>query len=163
MPDTVLHFVEEGTSEDDIDRSKDDLILATVVENMQRLRYQRVVVDTTAPAPDFVLIVGVTTAENYVRAYYPGWGYWGGWGWWGGYPGYGYPGGSVTYNYTTGTIFMSMLDPEKLNLEDLTFAAVWLARMNGVLSNSVNTNQRIKQRINDAFNQSPYLGYTGPQ
>jgi len=62
MPDTVLHFVEEGTPEDDIDRSKDDLILSTIVENMQRLRYQRVAVDTTAPAPDFVLIVGVTTA-----------------------------------------------------------------------------------------------------
>ncbi|MHA2033091.1 MAG: DUF4136 domain-containing protein, partial [Candidatus Kariarchaeaceae archaeon] len=87
-----------------------------------------------------------------------GWGYWGGWGWWGGYPGWGYPGGSVTYNYQTGTIFLTMLEPEKINPDDETYGAVWLARMNGVLSSSVNTNSRITQRLNDAFNQSPYLG-----
>jgi hypothetical protein len=157
MPDTVVHFVEEGTSEDDIDRSKDDLILQTIEDNMTRLNYVRV--DTTnADAPDFVILVGVTTTENYARVWYPGWGYWGGWGWWGGYPGWGYPGGSVTYNFTTGTIFLTMLEPEKINPDDETYGSVWLARMNGVLSSSVNSNSRIRQRINDAFNQSPYLG-----
>jgi hypothetical protein len=119
MPDTVVHLVDEGTPEEDIDRSKDALILSNIESNMRALGYERVAVDTTAAAPAFVILVGVTSSENYVRVYYPGWGYWGGWGWWGGYPGWGYPG------------------------------------------NSVNTNQRITQRINDAFNQSPYLGYTG--
>jgi hypothetical protein len=158
MPDTVVHLVDEGTPEEDIDRSKDRLILSTVADNMQALGYERVAVDTTAAAPAFVILIGATSSENYVRVYYPGWGYWGGWGWWGGYPGYGYPGGSATYNYTTGTIFLSMLEPEKINPDDGTYGAVWLARMNGVLSSSVNSNSRIKQRINDAFNQSPYLG-----
>jgi len=57
-----------------------------------------------------------------------------------------------------------MIDPEKINPDDLTYAGVWLARINGVISSStVNTNQRITQRINEAYNQSPYLGFTGPQ
>jgi hypothetical protein len=128
---------------------------------MTRLDYERVPVDTTMDAPGFVIIVGVTVTDNYGQAYYPGWGYWGGWGWWGGYPGYGYPGGSVVYSYTTGTIFISMLDPDKDNIIDGNkFGAVWLVRINGVVSNSstINTSNRITQRINDAFNQSPYLG-----
>ncbi len=157
MPDTIVHFVEEG-KEDDIDRSKDALILQTIVNNMTILGYERVPVDTSANAPGFVILVGVTVTDNYGTAYYPGYGYWGGWGWWGGYPGWGYPGGSVTYSYTTGTIFMTMIDPEKLNSGSQTFGAVWLARINGILSSSASTSSRITQRINDAFNQSPYLG-----
>ncbi len=161
MPDSILHFVEEGTPEDEIDRSRDALILSTIASNMSRLDYERVPLDTSADAPDFVILVGVTVTDNYGQAYYPGWGYWGGWGWWGGYPGYGYPGGSVVYSYTTGTIFISMLDPDKDNIIDGNkFGAVWLVRINGVVSNSstINTSNRITQRINDAFNQSPYLG-----
>jgi hypothetical protein len=158
MPDTVVHLVDEGTSEDNIDRSKDQLILSTIASNMTALGYQRVAVDTTAAPPAFAILVGVTTTENYTTVYYPGYGYWGGWGWWGGYPGWGYPGGTVTYNYQTGTIFLTMLEPGKINAGDGTYAGIWLARLNGVLSSSVSTNQRITQRINDAFNQSPYLG-----
>ena len=157
MPDTVVHFVEEG-EEDDIDRSKDALILQTIENNMTKLGYERVPVDTSANAPGFVMLVGVTVTDHYGRVYYPGWGYWGGWGWWGGYPGWGYPGGSVIYSYTTGTIFMTMLDPEKTISEDQKFGAVWLARINGVVSSSLNTSARITQKINEAFNQSPYLG-----
>lgn len=158
MPDTVVHFVEEG-EEDNVDRSKDALILSTIESNMTKLGYERVPVDTSAAAPSFVMLVGVTTAENYGHVYYPGWGYWGGWGWYGGYypyyPGWGY---SYTYSYTTGTIFVSMLDTEKINPDD-SFKAVWGARLNGVLNNSAtSTISRITQRINDAFNQSPYLG-----
>jgi len=93
---------------------------------------------------------------------WPGWGYWGGWGWWGGYPGWWYPGGVTTYNYTTGTIFIDLMDPLKINPDNQAYGAVWLARLNGVLSSSftgsTNAVTRIKERINDAFNQSPYLG-----
>jgi len=159
MPDTVVHLVEEG-DEDNVNRSKDALILSTIASNMDDLHYTRVV-DTTANKPDFVILVGVTVTDNYGAAYYPGWGYWGGWGWWGGYPGWGYPGGSVVYSYTTGTIFISMLDPDKDNtIDGDKYGAVWLARINGVVSNSStsNVNNRIKTRINDAFEQSPYLG-----
>jgi hypothetical protein len=158
MPDTVVHFVEDDTPEDEIDRSKDALILSNIASNMTRLGYERVPIDTTADAPGFVILVGVSVTDNYGTIWYPGWGYWPGWGWWGGYPGWGYPGGSVTYSYTTGTIFMTMLDPDKRTPGEQRFGAVWLARLNGVLSNSLNTSARITQRINDAFNQSPYLG-----
>jgi hypothetical protein len=159
MPDSVVHFVAEG-EEDNVDRRQDALILSTIASNMTSLGYERVPVDTTAAAPGFVIIVGVTVTDNYGQAYYPGYGFWGGWGWWGGYPGWGYGGGSVVYSYTTGTIFMTMLDPDKLNTGDNTFGAVWLARLNGVVSSSssINVSSRTTQRINDAFNQSPYLG-----
>ncbi|MGB5896498.1 MAG: DUF4136 domain-containing protein [Ignavibacteriaceae bacterium] len=157
MPDSVVHLVAEG-EEDKVDRSKDALILSTIQSNMTSLGYTKV--DTTNPDPPaFVILVGVTVTDNYGQAYYPGYGYWGGWGWWGGYPGYGYPGGSVIYSYTTGSIFMSMIDPDKINADE-TYGAVWLARINGVVSSStsINVSSRITQRINDAFNQSPYLG-----
>jgi len=161
MPDSVVHFVDEGISEDDIDRSKDQLILSTVVNNMSALGYTRET-DTTAAPPSFVVLVGVTTTDQYGQVYYPGWGYWYGWGWWGGYyPGWGYPGGVVTYSYTTGTIFITMLNPNELNPDDQKYGAVWLARLNGILSNAVNSNQRITQGINNAYSQSPYLGYKG--
>ncbi|RKY93266.1 MAG: hypothetical protein DRQ13_09680 [Ignavibacteriae bacterium] len=159
MPDTVVHFVEEG-EEDNISRTKDALILSTIASNMTKLGYERVYYEITpADTADFVILVGVTTAENYGHVYYPGYGYWGGWGgWYGGYypyyPGWGY---SYTYSYTTGTIFLSMLDTEKINPGD-SFKAVWGARLNGVLNSTASTTSRITQRINDAFNQSPYLG-----
>ena len=161
MPDTVLHLIGDD-QQDNIDRSNDALILSTVASNMLARGYQRVPLDTTADAPAFVMLVGVTTSQYQGITYWPGWGYWGGWGWWGGYPGWGYPGGGVSYwNFTTGTIAMSLLNPEKINPDNLTYAGVWLARVNGVLSSSVSTSQRIKSRIDDAFNQSPYLGYSG--
>ena len=56
---------------------------------------------------------------------------------------------------------MSMLDPDKDNIIDGDkYGAVWLARLNGVISSSstINVSSRITTRINDAFNQSPYLG-----
>jgi hypothetical protein len=158
MPDSVVHLAAEG-EEDKVDRSKDALILSTIQSNMTNLGYEKVELDTTADPPDFVLLVGVTVTDNYGQAYYPGYGYWGGWGWWGGYPGWGYGGGSVIYSYTTGSIYMSMLDPDEINA-DGTYGAVWLARINGVVSNSstINVSSRITQRINDAYAQSPYLG-----
>lgn len=157
MPDTIIHFVEDG-KEDDIDRTYDALILQTIETNMSDLGYQRVVVDTSVNPPAFAVLVGVTTADNYGAVWWPGWGYWPGWGWWGGYPGWGYPGGGAVYNYKTGSIFITMLDPNKHNSGDQTFGAVWLARINGILSQSLDTSRRIKQRIGDAFSQSPYLG-----
>ena len=38
MPDTVVHFVEDG-QEDNVDRSKDALILSTIQSNMSNLGY----------------------------------------------------------------------------------------------------------------------------
>ena len=64
MPDSILHFVEEG-EEDNVDRSKDALIISTIESNMSKLKYERVDVDTTADPPDFVIIVGVTVTDNY--------------------------------------------------------------------------------------------------
>ncbi|MGB5896406.1 MAG: DUF4136 domain-containing protein, partial [Ignavibacteriaceae bacterium] len=78
MPDSVVHLVAEG-EEDNVDRSKDVLILSTIQSNMTSLGYTKV--DTTNPDPPaFVILVGVTGTDNYGQAYYPGYGYWGGWG-----------------------------------------------------------------------------------
>jgi len=157
MPDTVVHLVEAGIPEKDIDRSNDDLILTTIVENMTKLGYERVPVDTTKPAPDFAILVAVTTTDNYGAVYHPGWGYWPGWGWWGGWRGWWHPGYVSTYKFYTGTIFIDLIDPLKINPDNQAYDAVWLARLNGLLASS-NGGDRIRQRINDAFDQSPYLG-----
>ena len=161
MPDSVVHLVESGKASEDINRSHDALILSTVESNLSSLGYTRV--DITSPdAPDFVILVAVTKTSEYGAVSYSGWGYWGGWGWWGGYPGYYYPNYVSVYSYTTGSIFIDMIDPDKLDTGSQAFGAIWVARINGVLSSSYSGSTapatRIPQRINEAFDQSTYLG-----
>ena len=72
--------------------------------------------------------------------YYP---YYCGWGW-------GYP---VTTSYTTGTLLMAMTSYN----EDLAEPQrVWVGAINGLLSGVYDVT-RVKQGIDQAFVQSPYL------
>ena len=158
MPDTVVHLVEAGVREEDIDRSYDALILSTIADNMTRLGYMRVPIDTTQAAPSYVILASVTKTDRYSTVIQPpSWGWWPGWGWWGPWRGWWYPGRIITYKYKTGTVFIDMINPLKINSSDDSFGAVWFARLNSLLDGSI-TGSRIVQRIDDAFNQSPYLG-----
>ncbi len=109
---------------------------------------------------DVVLLISVSSATNTGIFYNPGW--WGYWGWypgWGGsYPGYGmgYPGGyPLGYSYSTGSVFMTMVDPSMIDTENETFGVVWLATINGLLKSSGSTGgTRVSEGINQAFKQS---------
>ena len=154
MPDTIEHIIAEG-EKDDISRKYDSYILQQVASQMD-LRGFRRITDITSETPDVLLVLSVATRENYVAyANY----YWGGY--WPGYGGWYYPwyGGTTVYSYSTGTLFMNMLDASRFDPENKLFAATWVGAVNGLLGDtSTNTKVRLSQSIGQAFVQSPYIG-----
>jgi hypothetical protein len=102
--------------------------------------------------PDVVL---APVAYMLTTTYYYGYG--GYWDWWyGGWYGWYYP-YPVTTSYTTGSLIVTMLDPNDLSPDDKA-RAVWGFVINGLLEGS--TSQfvdRYTKGINQAFTQSPYL------
>ena len=106
--------------------------------------------------PDVVVTVNGLTIETVGIVCYPwyGWWYWYWWypGWWGNgcYPAYG-------YSYTTGTLMIDMIVPGAV-AEEEEYNRVWEAGINGLLrSSQVENQQFVKQNIDQAFAQSPYL------
>jgi len=158
MPDTIQHILAEG-EKDDISRKYDSFILDQVASQMN-LRGFRRITDVTQEEPDVAILLAVTTKENYVAYanYYWG-GYWPGYGGWGGY--YPWYGGTTVYSYSTGTLFINMLDPERANDDDKLIPTVWVGAVNGLLGDSAtNTRVRLSNSIGQAFIQSPYLGHS---
>ena len=163
MPDTVIHIIGEDEKEEDVDHSYDELMLTTVKTNMDAFGYELVELDTINPS-DVVLLVSAISSTNSGIIYGPGswWGYWGYWPGWGGYYpgygpgwGYGYPwfGYPAAYSYSTGSVFVTMLNPEEFDPENETIGVVWMAAMNGLLKGS-SGETRISEGINQAFKQS---------
>ncbi len=162
LPDTVVHLA-DSTKQDEVNRDYDAFILSQVKQNIEAMGF----VEETNPEankPDAVFLIAV--AEQKYSGYYGGyWGWWGwypGWGWWG-YPGWGWyypPGyGGYAYTFTTGTIFISMVDLENVDPENKKIPIAWSAAINGVAEdNTVNVRTRIERGIKKAFDQSPYLG-----
>jgi hypothetical protein len=158
MPDSVYHIVEEGDTST-LSRQFDDLALDLIRSNMEDRGYELVAGDDPAQF-DVVLVVRATDTQYWqVYSYYPGypgWGWWGGWYPW--YPPY-YGGG---YAFTTGTMFVDMFDPDKVEEDPDTGEPVvevmWSGTINGVLDDSKSSKQqRLVDSINQMFYQSPYL------
>jgi hypothetical protein len=151
LPDTVIHPVPDG-EEDDLPRTFDSQMIADVVRNMNAMGFTRIPFDTAAAdIPDVVVLLTATKQEWTVAGYYPG--YW--WGWGGGYypwyPGYGY-----SYSYTTGTVFITMIDVEKYDPNNPQLnSTVWNATINGLVGDTrTGTSARIRSAINQSFAQS---------
>ena len=163
MPDTIVHIVAEG-EDDNISRKYDEAILDLIAANFGARGYERIDEDPQNP-PDALVLVSVTTIDYWYWYSYPPGGWWGwypGWGWWGGYPGWGYPppGWGTSYAYTTGTLFVDMVDPEET--EDEEVLLYWEGVCNGILSSSESSNvSRFTDSINQMFEQSPYLRSSG--
>ena len=127
--------------------------------NMEKLGYIY-----TPSNPDTQLgrqLTYVERTERFVQYYddpywwldYPGYwpaGYWGNWtGWY-----YPYP---VTYTYTTNALITDMVDLTSENAEG-KLEIVWSCYIGGAASYSIrNDVNRMKESINQAFVQSPYL------
>jgi hypothetical protein len=146
MPDSIKRLADGaiGSSNTQYDAQ----ILQEIKNQMQAYGY--------TPAPealaDVKLFVGITTSSTY--AYYPG--YWYGYyGWY--YPWYGY-GGGYTYAYSSGSLFITMFDPDKMDAAKQILGAVWSGTLNGVLDDTqANKLTRTLTGIDKMFNQSPYL------
>jgi len=157
--DSVVH-IEDPDEDDpvDIPRNNDDLMINTVKENLRSLGYTELENPSQENLPDIFVTVSVTATEWTGYVTYPWYGWWGWYPWyppgWG--PGYGpvYPCCTSSYKYTTGTILVDMYDVDKSSDNDLIIP--WNATLDGLAAGGQGS-ARIKARLDQAFNQSPYL------
>lgn len=147
--DSVMHPLPPATT-DDITRIYDQTILTSVRANMEAAGYTYTSDTATA---DLLIQVSMTRQDYMV---YYGWGgYWGwGWGWY--WPPYYPP--VYGYSYTTGTIVLDMAD-RLTSSESGKVQSVWMSILQGLAgqTTTAQTDQRIRNGINQAFHQSPYL------
>lgn len=103
--------------------------------------------------PDVHVSTAITTVNVNGTIWYPGYPWWG----WGGYYPW-YPGGGVAYySYTTGTVFIDMVDVERSVTENRPII-IWNSLINGLVSSyETNNIRRVDENIDQAFTQSPYL------
>ncbi len=166
--DTVMRVTNDGEDPSNVDTRFDKQILNDINRNIKNYGYTEIRqedVDSTN-LPSVVILVSSVSSTNY--AYSPGywWGYWGWYPGWGYYPGYGpgwggyypwYPGGTI-YSYTTGSVFIEMVDPTDIDIDNRRVNLQWGAGINGLTDDSSqNLSRRIKEAIDQSFNQSPYL------
>jgi len=145
MPDSVQKLF-DGLLGSPINSQLDEAILTEIENQMQSYGYQKVNNQANA---DLYLFVGITTSESYV--YDPGY--------WGGYYGWYYPWyGGYAYSYSTGSLFLTLIDKVKFNDANKIVGAVWAGTANGVVEDSkANIKVRTLNSIDKMFNQSPYL------
>jgi hypothetical protein len=154
LPDTIIHLVEEG-DDDNISRDYDEFILNLVRENIEALGY--VEADTAVADPDVYFLVDVASADWVGWSYWSDYWYWyPGWGGW--YPSYPPGGWYPSYTFTTGTLFINMMDWEHADEDAGLVPVVWTAVINGLLEDTSTTvTSRLTNNINQVFDQSPYL------
>jgi hypothetical protein len=142
MPDSVLHIDKDGNVVDNSGQY-DRKILNKIELNLTQIGYER----ESNPENANVLVTAFVTTTTWVSGgCYPSWSYW--------YPysGWCYP---VAYTYSTGTIVISMAEPDSQNEAQI----IWFAGINGILEGgTAGISSRIDQNIDQAFNQSDYLG-----
>ena len=164
--DSVFHLTGDSLDSEYLSRKYDNLIINTITDNMKALGYDQVLNPESPDSVDVVLYVAAQGSK--VDQYYYGgwWGYYPGypyWGWGGGYSssyywGYpGYPGYVGTTTYYVGTIFINYVNTDSFGEE--TVDVEWHAILNGLLNSDsyTVTENRLADRINKAFEQSPYL------
>ena len=171
IPDSVIHLGEILDIEDNIelDREHDELILSEVADNLEALGYVEELDPENNP-PDVIVLVAAVASENWI-AYvsYPWWGYWGWYPYWpccGPGWGIGYPWAPVvgTTSYEAGTVFVDMVDPDVVDVENEVLGTLWVGALNGILgSSSATTATRLSDGINQMFAQSPYLATREPR
>lgn len=164
MPDSVVDIGVAGGGSSTLDHTYDAQVLAKVAAEMVAAGYTRVVSTPSNPADVMVVVSGITV-ENYYY-YTPGYPWYPYWGWWGGWPA-GYGAGSNWYypwypvystNFTSGTIFITMVDPDIAPPTAGDQVSIWSAAINGMLEGTApEISSRINNNISQAFAQSPYL------
>ena len=148
IPDSIAKILDGGLISGN-NGQYDQQILKEIENQMIANGYTKVANPTTA---DVLLYVATSSSSTFT--YYPGW--WGGYyGWY--YPWYGY--GGVYYSYTTGSLFIDMVDKDKFDPDKKITGTVWVGIVNGLLDNStsIEIKTRVINSIDKMFQQSPYL------
>ena len=136
-----------------------ELIIANYVKGMEQAGYVRTLDKANADLGMQVSYVEDTYSFRYYNNY-PWWygypwywnfGYWGNWGGW-------YWPYSITYSYSTGSVLGELVDLTLPESTSKQLKVVWSSYISGLLNNdgTLNTTE-VKQAIEQAFSQSPYL------
>lgn len=159
LPDSVVYATDNPNL---VDHKYDDQILSAVKRNLDALGWTQLS-ENPGNKADVVVLVAASKQDYASCAsycwycywgWYPGWGYyppaWGpGWGW-------GYPPGVVCSSYSTGSVIVSMTDPDLASQNTLPVA--WSGILNGLIEGSESSVvSRINTNIDQMFKQSPYL------
>ncbi len=177
LPDTVALVTPRGDSvksEDEI--QLDNAIINEIAFQMENAGYSRLSPADTADENKMnnaVIVLTSRGTRSYTNYYYDYYNY--GDRYWGGYyglnyyyPGYrwnsyypwGYP---VSYTYAVGTVIIEMIDPAEPHSVDVengevSYTVRWMAVLNGLAEMSYsNTEERVRDGIEQAFDQSSYL------
>ena len=154
MPDKIVIDVEIEKNGDTtfvyMNQIFADQILAEIDQNMKSNGWSKVDISED---PDVVVNPAGIKSTTYYYSYWYNW-------WYGGfYPGWGwyYPPYYTVSSTTTGTMLIIIADPDVKNDSPINQSKVaWLAAANGIFTNSFDISL-VKQGINQAFAQSPYL------
>lgn len=122
-------------------------ILQSIESNLSNYGWTKV---NISQKPDVVLTPAATKNTTVFYSYWYDWwygGWYGGWGWY--YPPY------YVSSYTTGTVFITMADPNIDNPINSSKVA-WMMAGSGLASGTGDIT-RITNAIDQAFEQSPYL------
>lgn len=105
-----------------------------------------------ANGPDVLVTPAAMSTTTFFYSYWYDWWYGG---WYGGYWGWYYPPYYTVSSYTTGSVIITMADP---NLESAINKSptIWISAANGLVT-GYNDVDRVVTAINQAFVQSPYL------
>lgn len=132
-----------------------DLIIAQVVQNMDKYGYKKV---STTASPN--LIVDVSYIQSTNTTVYPG--YWNDWDWWwdsyfypwySWYPYYPYNMPTVVSSYTTGSVIIEIADMAHVATES-SVPIVWHGLIRSIL-NGTHTQAQLLSSINEVFTILP--------
>lgn len=162
MPDSILVI---GEDEYDLDLHRfDDVILEALDRHMTSLGWNRVAQDSGQVAELVLLpMIGATDYSSCVMPCWDcGWGYWGGWdsypGGWGGGWGWYYPPSMACGDFSTGTLFVTLSDPNNANEVAEEIPVAWKGILNGVIQGpDASIVSRLEMNISQMFSQSPEL------
>lgn len=151
MPNAIL--VSSSDDDHSISPADEAAILANIESNLTSLGYERLPLADSLTV-DLIIFPEVIIVDHvqaggcwgcYYNPWYPGWG--------GYYP--PYP-PSYVITYSTGTILISMINPDSLAENFPVANAIWIGAIDGLVRSGV-TADYINRHIDQAFLQSPYL------
>lgn len=157
LPDTI---VELAGSVIDLDHEEDHAIVSSIRDRLIAIGWHDATGDTTA-RPDVVVLTAATTRIQTSVVYTDWYGAWGYLPYWGpavtGAWGWSTPSGAVPYSFPAGTALIVMLDVRNQRADTQEIPLLWAAAIDGVISGASETAERVRDGINQAFAQSPYL------
>jgi Domain of unknown function (DUF4136) len=154
MPDRIVVDVDIDDGDTSFVYMRDifsEPILASIADNMESLGWTRVDIED---GPDVLLTPAAIESTTYFYSYWYDWWYGG---WYGGYWGWYYPPYYTVSSYTTGTMVMTISDPNMASESPINKSpSVWVSAANGLFTGNYNID-RVTESIEQSFKQSPYL------